>query len=371
MRIMAARGAVAATNAGRIAGPGYQLGMEAPLTPGTENAPSLGLYGDAAPIMAQAIRLHPGLAARLLFSPARDIHARGAFVSSIMARQSPAEIAVALATRHPRDLLAEVIGEDTDPRLFRFLEKCALPAWPVEFYAKLNQVLRAGLDDALPTDRPITASEVLTTAKLLDIADPRVRHARRALRSGYEQEALASALTLLDAMGSPPEVPDGIARPALARHVRRALGAIRSPLEGRLSPPPGWVLLGSATDLWRIGRRLDLCFGSSTWSASYSVALAVGSSAFLHHEEWGVVAEFEITAGALALSQARRAKNARVSPAQIDTLIVGLRAGGAVVATTKFESAIETLMHTGRTRHDLDDAEDDVEDQAQLGDQAA
>jgi hypothetical protein len=329
------------------------------------------LYGDAAPVMAQAIRVDPALAARLLFSPARDIHARGAFVSSIMARQSPAEIAVALATRHPRDLLAEVIGEDTDPRLFRFFEKCALPASPVEFYAKLNQMLRAGLDDALPTDRPITASDVLTTAKLLDIADERVRRARRALRTPYEQEALVSALALLDAMGSPPEVPEGVGRPALARHLRRALGAIRSPHEGRLSLPPGWVLLGSCTDLWRLGRKLDLCFGSSTWNASYSVALAAGSSVFLHQEDQEVVAEFEVTAGVLALAQARRAKNARVPPGQIETLISGLRAAGAVVTNTKFETALETLMHPGRQRYALDDAEDEVEDQADIGDQAA
>lgn len=373
-RVVLLRAAVAmrpGENAGRIGASLYPLGMEAPLTSGPETAPALAMHGDAALILAQVIRLHPKLAARLLFAPARDIHARGAFVSATMASRTAAEIAVALATAHPRDLLAQVIGEDIDPRLFRLLEKCSLPAWPVEFYSKLNQVLRAGLDDALPTDRPLTASDVLTTARLLDIADPRVRRARRALPTPYEQEALTSALTLLDALGSPPEVPEAVARPALARHLRRALGAIRSPLEGLLSPPSGWVLLGSCTDLWRIGRRLDLCFGSSTWSASYSVALALGWSAFLHHEDHGVVAEFEVMRGALALAQVRRAKNGRVSPALVDTLIAGLRAGGAVVAKTKLETAIETLMHAMRTPNDLGDAEDEVEEQAEIGDQAA
>lgn len=327
--------------------------------------------------VAAALRGRPALTARLALAPRRAIHAVAAFVQSSAADRDEHGTDQAFAERllndHPRDLLAAALGVAPHPRLYRLLDRAALPAWPVADYAALDRLLRMGADDALArdNDREIEARNVASVARLLD-GDPTLLRARLACTEGGSRQALAAVLAVLRASGvaEPVEtLPDGSGHAALARRLRRAVAALGSP-HAAFPAPPGWKVVASVADLWLVGARLRVCCAGRTWGAAhYASKLASGASVFLHGSgsDGGggdVLAEVaRLPGGVWAVEAIRGARNARPPAGRsADALTTALRAQGLAVASMQFEQALNWLVPrhaAGRAAADLDDAQDD------------
>lgn len=323
----------------------------------TEAAPLPNLFGPATADVVRAVLLRPDMAPRLLLAPRRDLHARAAAAQRMRELgATDRDLADALADRDPRDLLRLALGDhgagraEFDLRLHGLLDRATTPAWCLADYRALDAALRAGMSDALPGDNDLRPEDARLARRIMD-DDPIVLRARRAIvRDGVPVVALADVLGFLrragalDALG---DLPDGSGRRAALRRLRRDVGGFPSPREADFPTPLGWRLVATVRELWHLGNRLSLCFGSARGygAVSHAMALASGRSVYLHHAGADAVAEvtFDFD-GSACVGEVRGASNARADPKLADGLRDDLRAAGLAVTACGVAAALTHLL---------------------------
>ena len=234
----------------------------------TETAPLLlQAAGDQAPALLALLRADPLLGARLLRAPVRDLHALAAW---IQARPGAAPDA------HPRALLASAIP-GADPRLFRLLDRAALPAWPLADYRSLDALLRR---DLLP-EGPLTLEAIRRDAALLEEPEA-VAHFLAAWEGPSGRQAAASLRRLVLAGGGPDPatLPRGRGLEAARRALRAALGRLRP---RGFAPPalPGWEVLATVGAVWQAGRDFRNCLAEEGFGGWNLDDLLCGRTVFL------------------------------------------------------------------------------------------
>ncbi|MBY0337327.1 MAG: hypothetical protein K2X11_11980 [Acetobacteraceae bacterium] len=331
-----------------------------------ETAPLALSFGGAAHVVVRAARHRPDLAARILLGPRRDVHTRAALAAHLYREGAAvARIADALADECPRDTIRQVFGDGADPRLFRTLDRAALPAWPIDDYHRLHDLLRHGLHDALPDQGEFSRHDVRRLHLLLD-GDPVLRRARRAFPKPASMQALADVLSVLRRLGAGAALdglPDRASRSALLRRLRADLGGLRSP-HGQFPAPPGWRVIGSAANLWTLGARMNLCFGwhGGPSTVCHTLSLVGGTSVFLHNPDAGVVAELARSFdGSFHVAELAAARNAPAPEGLLRELREGLVSTGLPMTHAGVEAALHSLLWSlDGLRADLEAAEDPI-----------
>src|SRR3712207_1623845 len=104
----------------------------------TETAPLLGLFGPLAGVVGVIVRAEPSLALRIMQSPPRAIHAVAIFLHETACPDEANRLSDVVSETHPRDLLRKRLPT-CDQRLYRLLDRAALPAWSRCDYLALDE----------------------------------------------------------------------------------------------------------------------------------------------------------------------------------------------------------------------------------------
>lgn len=353
--------------------------VHSPANQPREVAPLVVQFGGQASRAAALVRLHPALAQCIALAPRRALHAYGALLQQHAADGITLErTADVLLGDHPRALLRAAVP-DPHERLFRVLDRAALPAWPLAAYRLLNTVLNSDMADLLALDcvSDLRPPEVERLAALLT-ADPVVKRARRLTHASRYRNGLVSVVALLrayNALHDLEALPDGAGARAIARRVKADLARLRMP-DPSLPEPEGWTRLSTVGDLWTYATRMQLCIAPGHYGAGTATINALmGQSVFLHSVEHNALAELRAVPNrAWVIVEAAVARNGRLLPRVTDSLRDGLVALGVVLLPVTPHDAIDIIFRTfkdgrrpdGNGIADIGDAgEDDEEDKAE------
>jgi hypothetical protein len=333
-----------------------------------ETAPFPRTFGKQAQRVAALIRVAPSLAARLALAPARALHSVAAYLEAKAARGASLEsMADALSSCAPRALLGQALPNH-DARLFRLLNRAALPAWSLAEVMALDDVLRAELGDIL-SDGPISP-ETVSAARLILDAHPIVQRVCRAIPDSWTRAKLSTAITWLDEQGALAHLsatPRVAGLSAIARRLRRDLATLRAP-QAPFSIPADWAQIDTVDGLWAVGRELENCLAFAHYGACERVPdLLTGRDVYLFSRALRVVFRLRHMGGRTwACVERGGHRNKSLKPEVIRGLADALRACGVVYLDDDLGTALEHLIRPLRARPDLADAED-AED-ADVGD---
>lgn len=319
---------------------------------GAETAPLLALFGPLAREVGALVRAEPPLAARLVQAPPRAVHAIAIHLHLAGSAEGKGGASAALSGTHPRDLLRAVLP-DRDPRLYKLLDRAALPAWRLSDYLALHEVLGSEVADVLPPTGAIGQSTVREALAVLR-SPPVLRRARRAAGGRYEREHLEAVVAVLDAMGLTRDLaalPDGAGARAVARRVAADLGRAEAP-PTRFPVPAGWTRINGVGELFAHGERMRLCIRPGHYgSGEFVVSLLLNRSVFLHHAEAGVLAQFRaLPADRWALGQCVTAGNGPAPDGLVDALRAHVRAAGVVLLPSAFGEALDGVLRPLRDK---------------------
>lgn len=324
-----------------------------------ENAPLLRALGaDGARRMALAIRVEPRLGERLALAPRRAVHATAAFLGSTEAGAMEAgALARALTSLHPRDLLPAAVP-DADTRLYRLLERAALPAWGLAEYRMLGALLRAGLSHDLLGTASFSARDVTRAGDLLS-DDLVLRSWLRPFQHGGERRSVRTALLYLRRAGllnAAERLPDGAGPAAVARRLARALLCAEAP-DVAFPAVPGWRRLRSPREVFNAGRSLRNCLRPEARQGAERVTgLLTGGVILLLHEEAMVVAEFlAAPGGAWSVGDVLGQGNDDPPDGLVDGLLTSIRDAGVIVLPERLDEALRTVLAPLRREANWDD----------------
>ncbi|MBC9176159.1 hypothetical protein [Pseudoroseomonas ludipueritiae] len=311
-----------------------------------EKAPILCIFGNDAAAMAQVIRAAPDLGRRLALAPRRAVHALAAFLASEAARRlNGAELIAELRTHHPRDLLHAALP-GCDRRLYKTLNRAALPAWSLAEYAMVDALLRAEVGAVTSGTGPLTRARVATWHECLG-EEPAFARWLAPFDDTADRAGLRVVLTWLRHAGLLTEpAPEGEAEPiAVSRAVVRMISQAKGP-EAPFVVPEGWQQLRSARELLAMGRRLGNCLRATDRSAPQSIQhLLTGQVVFLHHAKAAVLAGLMPEPGgfwSVAVIQGRR--NRPAPSWLVETLISALKASGIAVLPMGLDAALRASL---------------------------
>ena len=346
-----------------------------------EAAPVLRQFGKQASRAAMLVRLRPELAHRIMLAPRRAMHVYVALMQQHAADEVPLErTADLLLGEHPRTLLRAVVP-GLHERLYRLLDRAALPAWPLEAYRLLNTVLSSPISDLLDGVSDLTPTEVERLGALLT-ADPVIQRASKLTRESYYRDNLSSVVAVLrsyDALHDLGALPAGAGARAIAKRAKADLSRIRMP-DTSLPKVKGWTRLLTVGDLWRYASRMELCIAPGSYSAGdATISALMGRSVFLYSTEHDALAQLRaVPVDAWVIAEAAVAKNGRLPPGVVASLHDGLVAAGAVLLPATPQAAIDKILRVLREKWGDDGDlleemgnEDDVEDDDGAGDDQA
>jgi hypothetical protein len=311
-----------------------------------ETAPIPKLFGRQAARVAALVRLAPTLATTLALSPARAIHAVAAYLEAEAHAGTAMEVmAEAIDSTDPRQLLERAVP-GCDSRLFRVLERVALPAWSRSEISSLDEVIRSGFVDALGT-ATITRGH-LAEAQHLMRAHPVVQRTRSQITDNLSRQRLAIAVEWLEARGALrrlAEVPEGSGRQAVARRLRDDLSALNGPF-CPFPVPAGWQHLASVQELWASGDLLKNCLVAGNWGgASHVLGLLAGTDLYLLHREKMLLARLRRCGEHVwSLVEMRGPLNASPDEREKGALVSSLIERGLVVLDGELDDALDHLL---------------------------
>lgn len=324
-----------------------------------EISPVLGLFGPFAGRMSELFRLEKTLSYQFSLCPPRMIHVAAIYLHHEAERDTPPSVtANTLLTEHPRDLLRSVFS-DYDPRLYRLLDRAALPAWSQSDYAALNDVLQTEVADLLLNRGEITPLVVNHAQGILH-ADPIIRRARHAVPHEQERrrlETLIAVLRRLDMLHDLDAIPDGAGRQAVAKRAAADLGRLEPSGDVEFPIPQQWVRVQNLQNLWRIANSARFCIRPGQWGAGdYALSFLMDRSIFLYHPEPpGLLAQFrEMVAGFWVLAQCKGAGNRPAPRSIVRELTNYVEQAGVSLLPDSLGDAMDTVLSPLRTR-DRDD----------------
>ncbi|MFC7478455.1 hypothetical protein ACFQS7_29315 [Dankookia sp. GCM10030260] len=328
-----------------------------------ETAPLLTLFGPLAGTVGALVRAAPLLAGRIMQAPPRAIHAIAIALHQAAESATAETLVVMLSGAHPRDLLRDALP-NSDARLYRLLDRAALPAWPHADYLMLDAVLRTDVGDMLLRREGIARSLVREAHAVMHSSPTMVR-ARHAVASQYERERLETIVIMLDVLGltrTLAAIPDRAGSKAVARRVMADFGRAEAP-DIDFPVPPGWTRVRRISELWEHGRRMRLCVRPGEYGAGdYAVSLLMNRSVFLFHAEQGALAQFRrLPANTWAFGQCVLARNVQPPETVISALTAHVKEAGVVLLPAMVGDALDAVLQPLRMR-DHDSAEDDAAD---------
>jgi hypothetical protein len=318
-----------------------------------ETAPVLNLFGPLAQGVGALVRIAPELALRLTLAPTRAVHATAIFMhSQATAGIEPEVTANSLLEQHPRDLLRQTLPK-ADARLYKMLDRAALPAWSLAEYEALEELPRSEVSDLIPDRGKIMPSSVINALAILR-ADPVVRHARRALAGNYDRERLETVVQVLHRMGLLRDLaalPDGSGASAVARRAAADLGRAEAPaIEFPIAP--GWALVRRLADLWAHGERMNLCLRPGLYGAGdYAVSMLMGRSIFLYCAEPELLVQFRhLLVDTWTLAECSAARHARVPDGPIRELTTYVESAGIALLPVLTGAAMDSILRPLRSK---------------------
>jgi len=332
-----------------------------------ETAPIPRLFGAQSVRVTALFRIVPDLAVRLSLGPARTIHVTAAFLESEAAAGAALErSAEAIANCDPRTLLDRLMPNH-HPRLFKALDRAALPAWSIQQISDLDAVLWSGIADDVLGSKTLSHDAVASAHGLLR-AHPIIRRVRPLVTDQWTRDKMSAVLLWLQeqkALRHLAMLPEGAGRQAIARRLRDDLAALRA-APCPLALPDGWEHLSTPGALWQTGIALQNCVTIGSYgSAARLLGLLAGTDLYLLQREAELLVHLRHAGGRLwALVEAAGKGNRQVNEQVENGLIAYLTRGGAVILPIGLEGSLDTLLSgLRRSKANPDDDDHDLDEE--------
>jgi hypothetical protein len=269
-----------------------------------------------------------------------------AFLASEAARRlTEAELIAELRTHHPHDLLHAALP-GCDRRLYKTLDRAALPAWTLAEYAMVDALLRAEVGRVTSGTGPLIRARVANWHECIG-EEPALARWLAPFDDAADRAGLRIVLTWLRHAGLLTEpAPKGEAEPiCVSRAVVRMISHAEAP-EAPFVVPTGWQQLRSARELLATGRRLGNCLRATDRSAPETIQrLLTGRTVFLYHAGAAVLAGLMPEPGgfwSLAVIQGRR--NRPAPPWLVEALTSALTISGMAVLPMGLDAALRASL---------------------------